>query len=148
MKTKDLIIEAAEAKSLSKIKKIGILTSGGDSPGMNAAIRAVTRCAIDNGIKVYGIQRGYQGLIEGEFIELDRYSVSDTMQRGGTMLKTARSEDFKTEAGQERAASILQTFGIDALVAIGGAGQGSSDAACDARRGHSRLSYFAGQALA
>ncbi len=122
MKTKDLITEAAEAKSLSKIKKIGILTSGGDSPGMNAAIRAVTRCAIDNGIQVYGIQRGYQGLIEGEFIELDRYSVSDTMQRGGTMLKTARSEDFKTEVGQERAASILQTFGIDALVAIGGDG--------------------------
>lgn len=122
MKTKDLMTEAAEAKSLSKVKKIGVLTSGGDSPGMNAAIRSVTRCAINDGLQVYGIQRGYQGLIEGELIELDRYSVSDTMQRGGTMLKTARSEEFETEEGQERAASILQTFGIDALVVIGGDG--------------------------
>ena len=122
MKDKDLMTEAAEAVALSKVKKIAVLTSGGDSPGMNAAIRSVTRCAIGGGLQVYGVQRGYQGLIEGEFIELDRHSVSDTMQRGGTMLKTARSKEFETEEGQERAASILQAFGIDALVVIGGDG--------------------------
>lgn len=103
-------------------KKIAVLTSGGDAPGMNAALRAVTRCGIDAGMKVYGISRGYEGLIEGEFEELNRHSVSDIMQRGGTILKTARSERFTTEEGQERAFSMLETFGIDFLVVIGGDG--------------------------
>ena len=81
------------------IKKIAVLTSGGDSPGMNAAIRAVTRKAIFNGLDVVGIQRGYQGLLEEDFLEFGARSVSDTIQRGGTILRTARSEEFKTEAG-------------------------------------------------
>ena len=103
-------------------KKIAILTSGGDSPGMNAAIRAVTRKAIFNGFEVVGIQRGYQGLLEKDFIEFGPRSVSDTIQRGGTILRTARSEEFKTEAGQKKAADICRKQGIDAVVVIGGDG--------------------------
>ena len=88
------------------IKKIGVLTSGGDSPGMNAAIRAVTRKALYNGLKVIGIQRGYQGLLEEDFLEFGARSVSDTIQRGGTVLRSARSEEFKSEDGRKRAAAI------------------------------------------
>lgn len=104
------------------MKRIGVLTSGGDSPGMNAAIRAVVRCGIDKGMEVYGIERGYEGLLDGEVELLDRNSVGGILQRGGTFLKTARSERFKTEEGQERAVSILNTFGIEGLVVIGGDG--------------------------
>ena len=104
------------------MKRIGILTSGGDSPGMNAAIRAAVRCAIDSGMEIYGIERGYEGLLEGEIRQLDRNSVGDILQRGGTMLKTARSERFRTKEGQDRAAQILETFGIEGLIIIGGDG--------------------------
>ena len=104
------------------MKKIGVLTSGGDSPGMNAAIRAVVRCGIENGMEVYGIYRGYEGLLDGEIRLLDRNSVGDILHRGGTILKTARSERFKTEEGQQHAVSMLETFGIEGLVIIGGDG--------------------------
>lgn len=104
------------------MKKIGILTSGGDSPGMNAAIRAVVRCGIEEGMEVYGIFRGYEGLIDGEIERLDRSSVGDILHRGGTVLKTARSERFRTEEGQQQAANMLETFGIEGLVVIGGDG--------------------------
>ncbi len=104
------------------IKKIAVLTSGGDSPGMNAAIRAVTRKAIFNGLDVVGIQRGYQGLLEEDFLEFGARSVSDTIQRGGTILRTARSEEFKTEAGKKKGAEICRKHGIDAVVVIGGDG--------------------------
>jgi 6-phosphofructokinase 1 len=104
------------------MKRIGVLTSGGDSPGMNASIRAVVRCGIDCGLEVYGIQRGYEGLIDGEMDQMDRNSVGDILQRGGTILKTARSERFRTEDGQKRAISMMETFGIEGLVVIGGDG--------------------------
>ena len=86
---------------MKEIKTIGVLTSGGDAPGMNAAIRAVTRAAIYNGWKVMGIYRGYEGLINGDFKELTTESVSNTIQRGGTILKTARSEEFMTVEGRK-----------------------------------------------
>ncbi len=104
------------------MKRIGILTSGGDAPGMNAAIRAVVRGAIYNDMIPYGIRRGYEGLIDGDLYEMNASSVSDIMQRGGTILKTARSQRFMTEDGQKRAMGILKTFGIDGLVIIGGDG--------------------------
>ena len=104
------------------IKKIAVLTSGGDSPGMNAAIRAVTRKVIYNGLEIVGIQRGYQGLLEEDFLEFGPRSVSDTIQRGGTILRTARSEEFKTEAGKKKGAAICRKHGIDAVVVIGGDG--------------------------
>lgn len=107
---------------MKEIKTIGVLTSGGDAPGMNACIRAVTRSAIYNGLKVYGIYRGYEGLINGEFKELTTESVSNTIQRGGTMLKTARSEDFRTPEGHKKAYDMLTKFGVDALIVIGGNG--------------------------
>lgn len=104
------------------MKRIGILTSGGDSPGMNAAIRAVVRCGIEADMEVYGIYRGYEGLLDGEIKELNRNSVGDILHRGGTVLKTARSEKFRTEEGQEHAVGMLETFGIEGLVVIGGDG--------------------------
>ena len=104
------------------MKRIGVLTSGGDAPGMNAAIRAVVRGAIYNDMIPYGIRRGYEGLIDGDLYEMNASSVSDIMQRGGTILKTARSQRFMTEDGQKRAMGILKTFGIDGLVIIGGDG--------------------------
>ena len=104
------------------LKKIGVLTSGGDAPGMNAAVRAVVRCGIEAGMEVYGIERGYAGLLEGEIRQMERRSVGDILQRGGTILKTARSEKFTTEEGQERAMTVLDTFGINDLVTIGGDG--------------------------
>ena len=102
--------------------KIGVLTSGGDAPGMNAAIRAVVRCGIDAGFEVYGIKRGYEGLLDGEIEQMNLSSVGDILHRGGTILKTARSERFSTEEGVKRSKVILGTFGIDALIVIGGDG--------------------------
>lgn len=110
------------SKPTRSIKKIAVLTSGGDSPGMNAAIRAVTRKAIFNGLEIVGIQRGYQGLLEEDFVPFGPRSVSDTIQRGGTILRTARSEEFKTEAGKKKGAEICRKHGIDAVVVIGGDG--------------------------
>ena len=104
------------------IKTIGILTSGGDAPGMNAAIRAVTRAAIFNGLKAYGIYRGWEGLINNEIKEFTSSTVSNTIQRGGTILKTARSDAFRTKEGREKAYANLKEYGIDALVVIGGNG--------------------------
>ena len=102
--------------------KIGVLTSGGDAPGMNAAIRAVVRCGIDAGFEVYGIKRGYEGLLDGEIEQMNLSSAGDILHRGGTILKTARSERFSTEEGVKRSKVILDTFGIDALIVIGGDG--------------------------
>ena len=104
------------------MKKVAILTSGGDSPGMNAAIRAATRTATHFGIDVVGVMFGYRGLIKGDFIDLDRNSVSGIIQRGGTVLKTARSEEFMKPEGRAKAAENLKKIGADALVAIGGDG--------------------------
>ena len=107
---------------MAEIKTIGVLTSGGDAPGMNAAIRAVTRAAIFQGWKVYGIYRGYEGLINGYIKELSTESVSNTIQRGGTILKTARSDEFRTDEGMNKAYENMKKFGIDALIVIGGNG--------------------------
>ena len=106
----------------SKIKTIGVLTSGGDAPGMNAAIRAVVRMAITKGIKVKGIYQGYKGLLNEEITDLDARSVSDTISRGGTFLYTARSMEFRTPEGQERGAEVCRKNGIEGLVVIGGDG--------------------------
>lgn len=104
------------------MKRIGVLTSGGDSPGMNAAIRAVVRKAIYHGVEVYGISYGYQGLIEGDIKKMELGSVGDIIHRGGTMLYTARCEEFKTLEGQKKGIEQLKKFGIDGLVVIGGDG--------------------------
>ena len=104
------------------MKRIGVLTSGGDSPGMNAAIRAVVRCGIDRGMEVWGIERGYEGLLDGEIRPMERSSVGDILHRGGTILKTARSERFREDKWIDKAAEILDTFGIECLVVIGGDG--------------------------
>jgi len=104
------------------IKRIGVLTSGGDAPGMNAAIRAVVRCAVHNKLEVFGIFRGYAGLINEELKELDHRSVSNIINRGGTILKTARCDEFLTEEGQRRAVEVIKKNKIDALVLIGGDG--------------------------
>ena len=105
-----------------KINTVGVLTSGGDSPGMNAAIRAVVRSCIAQGIKAKGIYRGYQGLIDDEVKELTSQDVSGIIQRGGTILKSARCMDFKTPEGRKKAFETLQREQIDALVVIGGDG--------------------------
>ena len=107
---------------MGKIKKIGVLTSGGDSPGMNAAIRGVTRTAIYNGLEVIGIHRGYQGMIDASFQPLQSYSVSNIIQRGGTILKTARCEAFRTPEGRQQAYNNLREAQIDGVVVIGGDG--------------------------
>ena len=107
---------------MREIKKIGVLTSGGDSPGMNAAIRAVVRTALYYNLEVTGIMRGYEGMINGEFLPMNRKSVANIIQRGGTILKTARSDDFRTKEGRKKAYEKLQENGIDALVVIGGDG--------------------------
>ena len=104
------------------MKTIGILTSGGDAPGMNAAIRAVVRSAIYYGCKVYGINRGYKGLIESDLVEMNLSSVGDIIHRGGTILKSSRCEEFKTEEGRQKAVKILKKHNIDCLVVIGGDG--------------------------
>ena len=104
------------------IQTIGILTSGGDAPGMNAAIRAVTRTARFHSINVIGVVRGYQGLIDKEFLKFTSSSVSNTIQRGGTILKTARSQEFMTPEGRRKAYDNMVEAGIDALIVIGGNG--------------------------
>ncbi|MCG8538590.1 MAG: 6-phosphofructokinase [Clostridia bacterium] len=104
------------------MKKIGVLTSGGDAPGMNAAIRSVTRTAIFRNLKVVGIKRGYQGLIEGDIENMNLSSVGDIIHRGGTILRSARSKEFMTEKGFQKALDVLKIFGIDGLIVIGGDG--------------------------
>ena len=104
------------------VRTIGVLTSGGDAPGMNAAIRAVVRTALGKGLRVRGIRKGYAGLLDEEIIDLSARDVSDTIQRGGTILQTARCEEMRTEEGQQKAAAILKKYGVDGLVVIGGDG--------------------------
>ena len=104
------------------MRKIAVLTSGGDAPGMNAAIRAVVRCANSMDMEVYGIERGYDGLIKGRLFRMDSRSVSDTVQKGGTILKTARCPEFNTEEGIKKGAEVLRAYGIEGLVVIGGDG--------------------------
>lgn len=107
---------------MAKVKCVGILTSGGDAPGMNAAIRAITRSAICNGFDVKGIYRGYEGLINNEIKSFTSENVSNIIQRGGTILKTARSKEFQTEEGRRKAYENMKAAGIDALIVIGGNG--------------------------
>jgi 6-phosphofructokinase 1 len=104
------------------MKRIAVLTSGGDAPGMNAAIRAVVRAALYHGLEVFGVRRGYAGLLAGEIEPMSSTSVGGIINRGGTILRTARSEEFRTDAGLRQAAEILTQLGIDALVVIGGDG--------------------------
>lgn len=105
-----------------QVKRIGILTSGGDAPGMNAAVRAVVRSAIGQGIDCIGIRRGWNGLINSDFLHMDASSVSHIINKGGTMLYTARSEEFMTEAGRAKALATCKLLGLDGIVAIGGDG--------------------------
>ena len=107
---------------MSKIKRIGVLTSGGDAPGMNAAVRAVVRTALAYGIECIGIRRGWQGLINSDFVQLNRESVAHSLSRGGTILYTARGEDFLTEKGRAKAVSVCKLLGLEGIVAIGGDG--------------------------
>ena len=104
------------------VKRIGVLTSGGDAPGMNACIRSIVRAGWNAGIEVYGVTRGYHGLWKGEIRELNKRDVSETLQRGGTFLMTARSKTFQTDAGVLKGARMMETYGLDALVVIGGDG--------------------------
>lgn len=104
------------------MKKIGILTSGGDAPGMNAAVRAVARAAMRKGMQVYGIRRGYNGLINGDVFEMNERSVSDIIQRGGTCLYTARCHEFRTEEGVDIAKNMCEKLGLEGIVVIGGDG--------------------------
>ena len=104
------------------VKRIGVLTSGGDAPGMNPCVRAVVRTALYHGIEVFGIRRGWNGLITGDVIRLDQKSVSHTINRGGTILYTARSKEFMTEEGQKKAMSTCKFLGLDSIIAIGGDG--------------------------
>jgi 6-phosphofructokinase 1 len=107
---------------MSELRSVGVFTSGGDAPGMNACIRAVVRTALSHGLSVFGIRRGYEGMIEGDFKALDRSAVSSIIQKGGTILKSARSERFRSVDGRTQAAKQLREAGIDSLVAIGGDG--------------------------
>jgi len=104
------------------VKRIGVLTSGGDAPGMNAAIRGVVRACLHRGIECVGIRRGYNGLISGDILRMDQGNVSHIINRGGTILYTARSKEFMTEEGQKRAAGTCKLLGLDGIVAIGGDG--------------------------
>ena len=104
------------------VKRIGVLTSGGDAPGMNACVRAVVRTAIYHNVECYGIRRGYNGLISGDIVRLDEKSVAHTINRGGTILYTARSKEFLTEEGQKKAVSTCKFLGLDSVIAIGGDG--------------------------
>ncbi len=105
-----------------KIKRIGVLTSGGDAPGMNAAIRAVVRSGLYHGFEVFGIQRGYEGLLDGDISEMNNHSVSNIISRGGTILRTARCKEFTTPEGVKRGKAMMDIFRLDALVVIGGDG--------------------------
>src|SRR5690554_5033228 len=109
-------------QAMAEIKNIAVFTSGGDAPGMNAAIRAVVRTGLYHGLNVFGIRRGYDGLVKGDIVPMDAKSVANIIQRGGTILKTARSEEFKTYEGRKQAYENIKRFGIDALVVIGGDG--------------------------
>lgn len=104
------------------MKKIGVLTSGGDAPGMNAAVRAAVRCGIDKGMEVYGILRGYEGLLDGEIKKMEWHSVGDILQRGGTILRTARCARFLEDRWVEHGARILRAFGIEGVIVVGGDG--------------------------
>ena len=104
------------------VKRIGVLTSGGDAPGMNAAVRAVVRTCLYHGIECYGIRRGWNGLIYGDVVKMDEKSVSRTINKGGTILYTARSKEFMTEEGQRKAVSTCKFLGLDSIIAIGGDG--------------------------
>lgn len=104
------------------IRRIGVLTSGGDAPGMNPCVRAIVRTALYNGVECYGIRRGYNGLISGDIIQLNEKNISHIINRGGTILYTARSQEFMTEEGQKKAASTCKFLGLDGIVAIGGDG--------------------------
>lgn len=110
------------SENFNEVRSIAVLTSGGDSPGMNAAVRAVVRTAHKSDISVFGVMHGYQGLIGGEFIEMDSHSVSNIIQRGGTILKSARSEEFRSKEGRVKAYEQLKQRGIDTLIVIGGDG--------------------------
>ncbi len=112
----------AKAADKKQVKTIGVLTSGGGAPGMNAAIRAVVRTAIASGLKVKGIRRGYTGLLEEDIVDMNARSVADIIQRGGTILYTARCPEFMTANGQDKGADICRKHGIDGLVVIGGDG--------------------------
>lgn len=104
------------------MKKIGVLTSGGDAPGMNAAIRAVVRNGIYKGSSIIGIKRGYEGLVNGQYTEMNLSSVADIIQRGGTILATARSEEFRTDSGKKKAVDFIKSIGLEGLIVIGGDG--------------------------
>ncbi len=117
-----MILLYIKFEEVVRMKRIGVLTSGGDSPGMNAAIRAVVRKAIFHELEVYGISYGYQGLINGDIKKMELGSVGDIIHRGGTMLYTARCEEFKTLEGQQKGIEQLKKFGIEGLVVIGGDG--------------------------
>jgi len=106
----------------NRVRTIGVLTSGGDAPGMNAAIRAVVRCGAFHGVRVMGVKRGYNGLINGDLVEMDARAVSDILQRGGTALQTARCLEFKTKEGVQKAYDIAKVFGLDGLIVVGGDG--------------------------
>ena len=112
----------ADAAGAPGIKRIGILTSGGDAPGMNATIRAVVRAGINSGLEVYGVTRGYHGLWKGEISPIGMRDVSETLQRGGTFLMTARSKTFQTDEGVLKGAKMMEVYGLDALVVSGGDG--------------------------
>ena len=112
----------AKKKSTKKIKRIAVLTSGGDAAGMNACIRSVVRCGIYNGLDVYGIKRGYTGLIEADIEKMELRSVSNIMTRGGTVLKTTRCPEFTTKSGRKKAADALKKNNIDGLIVVGGNG--------------------------
>lgn len=109
-------------KHKQKIRSIAVLTSGGDAPGMNAAVRAVTRAALAEGIKVWGVQKGYTGLLQKHFVPLERASVANIIQRGGTILKTDRCPEFLQKRGRQKAFEHLQDLGVDGLVVVGGDG--------------------------
>lgn len=104
------------------VKRIGVLTSGGDAPGMNACVRAVVRTALHHGVECYGIRRGYNGLITGDIIRLDEKSIAHIINRGGTVLRTARSKEFMTDEGQRKAVSTCKFLGLEGIIAIGGDG--------------------------
>ena len=101
------------------VKRIGVLTSGGDAPGMNAAVRAVVRACLYHGIECYGIRRGWNGLIHGDVVKMDENMIAHTINRGGTILYSARSKEFMTEEGQQKAATTCKFLGLDGIVAIG-----------------------------
>ena len=124
-----------------KVKRIGVLTSGGDAPGMNAAIRAVVRSALARGIGCVGIRRGWNGLISSDFVRMDTSSVSHIIEKGGTLLYTARSDEFRTVEGQDKALATCRLLGLDAIVAIGGDGtfRGALDLSRRAAETHYKL---------